>query len=41
MSQSTVTATGSGDLKKKVVSQAYFWVPWLVIGGLVALKIAL
>lgn len=37
----TASATTSREFRKKAESQAFFWVPWLVIAGLIALKIVL
>lgn len=41
MTDTTLPSREASELRKKAVSQAYFWVPWLVIAGLVALKLTL
>jgi hypothetical protein len=41
MSETTLHSREASELRKKAVSQAYFWVPWMVIAGLFALKFTL
>jgi hypothetical protein len=41
MPETTLPRREHSELRKKAVSQAYFWTPWLVIAALVALKLTL